>query len=285
MVSEIKNKSWFRRHWIISIFLGLFILGLFGSIFDTDSESSLTGEVVNEQFEEKDNVIVLNTQTQDSVEACNPNYQCGEWSECSSSGTQIRTCTDLNNCNILTDKPEESQSCIYAYEEEQIEITKDVVNDQSDSGSSILITKSPIDMLPANEEIDTEWEIVGRKNASLIKVTGFDSGAKLKIYRLEGTILSEGYVFVYKFDSITNADSYYQSEVDFTKEERGYTEISSPINEECFAIKSGDYLQGYYKWAVCKKANIVFISEVDSFSNWRTNYYEDLAEITTKRIR
>lgn len=113
------QKSWFRRHWILSIFLGLIVLGIIGSLFGGDSDSDLTGDVINEQSREQDNVI------QDSVEACNPNWQCGEWSECGSSGTQIRTCTDLNNCNILTDKPEESQSCIYAYEEEQIEISMD----------------------------------------------------------------------------------------------------------------------------------------------------------------
>ena len=147
-----------------------------------------------------------------------------------------------------------------------------------------LITKSPEEMLPSDTEIDTKWKIVNRKERS-IEATGFDSGAELEIDRLDGYSLSTGYVKVYKFDSVSNANSYYGSEVDFTKEERGYTEISSPVsNAECFAVKSGDYLEGYYRWAICKKLNIVFISEVDSFSNWRTGYYDDLAEITAKRI-
>jgi len=115
----MNKENWFRKHWILSIFLGLIVLGIIGSLFGGDSDSDLTDDVVNEQSGEQDNVI------QDSIEACNPNWQCGEWSECSSSEKQTRTCTDLNNCNILTDKPEESQSCIYAYEEEQIEVSID----------------------------------------------------------------------------------------------------------------------------------------------------------------
>ena len=46
---EEKKKSWFRRHWILSIFLGLIVLGMIGSLFGGDSESDLTGDVVNEQ--------------------------------------------------------------------------------------------------------------------------------------------------------------------------------------------------------------------------------------------
>ena len=34
---KVEEKNWFRRHWIISIFLGLFVLGIVGSLFD-DSE-------------------------------------------------------------------------------------------------------------------------------------------------------------------------------------------------------------------------------------------------------
>ncbi len=43
---------------------------------------------------------------------CTPSWSCSEWSECSSTTlTQTRTCTDLNECNVITDKPAENQSC------------------------------------------------------------------------------------------------------------------------------------------------------------------------------
>lgn len=43
------QKSWFRRHWILSIFLGLIVLGIIGSLFRGDSEQTdLTGKVIDE---------------------------------------------------------------------------------------------------------------------------------------------------------------------------------------------------------------------------------------------
>ncbi len=57
MVSEVKEKNWFARHWIVSIFLGLIIFGIIGAMFGGDSESNLTGNAVNEQL--ADNVIGL----------------------------------------------------------------------------------------------------------------------------------------------------------------------------------------------------------------------------------
>jgi len=45
---------------------------------------------------------------------CTENWDCGEWSACDG-GTQIRTCTDLNNCGTTFDKPDESRSCEVGY--------------------------------------------------------------------------------------------------------------------------------------------------------------------------
>lgn len=42
---------------------------------------------------------------------CSPNWDCETWSNCSSSGTQTRTCIDSNSCGIDTDKPHESRNC------------------------------------------------------------------------------------------------------------------------------------------------------------------------------
>jgi len=213
MVTEIKEKEWydwFKRHWIISIFLGLIVLGMLSSIFDSGNNSEITGNVVNEQggqlqmnlyttdggleefpFKVKESIensnvfdywkltnkekadfiyyssenygaflntleleslkesaeekcgnkfipqemilgseegvilwigadggkiicdVVLTEPLQKKVETCTPNWNCNSWSECSSSGIQKRTCTDANNCNVLTNKPQESQSCEY----------------------------------------------------------------------------------------------------------------------------------------------------------------------------
>lgn len=49
---------------------------------------------------------------------CNPNWKCSSWSECSSSGTQTRTCTDSNDCWTNSGKPSETQTCTYKVKEE-----------------------------------------------------------------------------------------------------------------------------------------------------------------------
>jgi hypothetical protein len=43
--------------------------------------------------------------------ACTPNWDCTDWSVCSSFGTQTRSCTDANYCGVTTGKPAESQTC------------------------------------------------------------------------------------------------------------------------------------------------------------------------------
>ena len=47
---------------------------------------------------------------------CTPNWQCGNWSNCTGNGVgggqQTRDCSDSNRCGITTDKPITTQSCI-----------------------------------------------------------------------------------------------------------------------------------------------------------------------------
>lgn len=55
------------------------------------------------------NQIQQNTQ-QIAQNTCVQNWQCTAWTACENS-QQTRTCTDLNNCGIATNKPSETQSC------------------------------------------------------------------------------------------------------------------------------------------------------------------------------
>lgn len=50
-------------------------------------------------------------ETQIQTPECISDWECSDWSECSSFGTQTRKCIDNNNCGVVTDKPAESQSC------------------------------------------------------------------------------------------------------------------------------------------------------------------------------
>jgi len=44
---------------------------------------------------------------------CIEDWVCGNWSACSVSGTQVRTCKENNNCSWAKNKPEEGQFCTY----------------------------------------------------------------------------------------------------------------------------------------------------------------------------
>ena len=48
----MEDKNWFRRHWIISIFLGLFVIGIIGAISE-ETDSGITGKVTQEKYTEK----------------------------------------------------------------------------------------------------------------------------------------------------------------------------------------------------------------------------------------
>jgi hypothetical protein len=43
--------------------------------------------------------------------ACAENWRCGEWTECTIEGIQVRACSDLNKCGTSVSKPAEIQSC------------------------------------------------------------------------------------------------------------------------------------------------------------------------------
>jgi len=60
---EIK-KNWFVKHWIISIFLGLIVLGMIGSMFEGNSKLDLTGKVINDNS--NNNVINLGSSQGDN---------------------------------------------------------------------------------------------------------------------------------------------------------------------------------------------------------------------------
>ncbi len=44
---------------------------------------------------------------------CTENWNCEDWSSCSEQESQTRTCTDLNSCGTIKEKPTSTQSCTY----------------------------------------------------------------------------------------------------------------------------------------------------------------------------
>lgn len=44
---------------------------------------------------------------------CTESWSCNDWSECKQNGKKTRSCSDVNNCGTVKDKPDESRSCTY----------------------------------------------------------------------------------------------------------------------------------------------------------------------------
>src|SRR3989344_2413971 len=105
MSVETKKQNWFRKHWIISIFLGLFVIGVINGFF-SNNDSNITGNVVNEE---------ISNPPQEEVKTCVPDWSCSSWLACESSGTQKRTCVDSNNCGTNEGKLSETQKCDYQF--------------------------------------------------------------------------------------------------------------------------------------------------------------------------
>ena len=273
MVIKTKNKNWFRRHWIISIVLGLIILGTIGNISNGNISNINSQSKQTEESKE-------NLQIQDSVEVCNPNWQCKEWSECSSSGIRTRTCTDSNNCNILTDKPEESQSCTFKIS---------------------LITKSPEDMLPLPSELPTEYSIGKKKDitkespiiTSRNAEEGFDSGKQLSISKYKiGTYTVTDYIEitfgVYKFVDSNYASNFKNTVMNAVKNDGGYTELSVSANAECFSWKEDyGYSAGRIGQSICYNKNVVYWVDVTITNSFKqpNNYLKDMIKIVDAKVR
>jgi Putative peptidoglycan binding domain len=70
------------------------------------SDTTLDKDLVRQQIE----ITKLGT----TPTVCTPDWSCTAWNQCSASGSQVRTCTDLNACNVSTGEPTLSQSCASA---------------------------------------------------------------------------------------------------------------------------------------------------------------------------
>lgn len=107
METEIKKQNWFRRHWIVSIFLGLIVLGIFNSFLlsitgntvdENQNNADLTGNVVNEQVDESP----TETTTTKTIYVCPDGSQVSDSSQCSSASAQTQENTQNNVQNTQT---------------------------------------------------------------------------------------------------------------------------------------------------------------------------------------
>ncbi len=278
-MDEKKEKNWFRKHLVLTIVLGvpigIILIGIFWGIISNIGEgNNITGDVIS------DNIENINEQVQ--KESCVPDWQCSSWSECSKSGIQTRVCTDSNDCNVLTNKPDESQFCTYELS---------------------FITKSPDEMLPTPPELPTEYSIGEKeditKESPVITSTnaqeGFDSGKRFDISKYKvgmGGYTITDYIEItfgiYKFDDSNYASDFQSTIVNEIKNEGGYSELSVSSDAECFAWKQDyGYSGGRIGSSICHNANVIYwidVSMVNTFKN-PDGILKDMVKIIDKRVR
>jgi hypothetical protein len=76
--------------------------------------SGLRNSAVQEYISSSSSVSTSVSTTTTVSTTCTTNWTCSSWGSCSSLGTRTRTCTDRNNCSILSGKPAESETCLNA---------------------------------------------------------------------------------------------------------------------------------------------------------------------------
>ncbi|MFH1365588.1 MAG: hypothetical protein ABIH28_03325 [archaeon] len=59
MAIEIKQKNWFKRHWIVSIILGILILGAIGSMFEETESTQGKVKLLNSTNDQKDTESII----------------------------------------------------------------------------------------------------------------------------------------------------------------------------------------------------------------------------------
>jgi hypothetical protein len=85
-----------------------------GNICDTTPEIVVIGPIINitnntVPDDNSSKKICMNPLTIEFI--CEPNWECGGWSECSENGIKVRTCEDTNNCSLDYGKPIEMTNC------------------------------------------------------------------------------------------------------------------------------------------------------------------------------
>jgi hypothetical protein len=276
MVTETEKQNWFRKHWIISIFLGLIVLGMIGSIFDSEDKSEITGNVINEQTQQPNQTSQTEEQIQEEVKTCVPNWNCGSWTECSKSGTQTRTCTDSNNCGTTLGKPSETQTCTYQYQYQLEDILP---------LTSSFPTKYTRDGVEEIEADDGNLKAYDTNN-------GFVEGKRYLFskYEIGGYSVKDYFdveIMFYEFEDLQDAINFKVEIEDYMEEHGGYSEIKLDTEGNCFNTKEDfGYSGGNVVSSTCQKGNIIYwtiLSITNSFKD-SEDYIEEFIDVVENKF-
>ncbi|MFH1256778.1 MAG: hypothetical protein V1494_05815 [Candidatus Diapherotrites archaeon] len=154
------------------------------------------------------------------------------------------------------------------------------------------------DLLPTREEVNSEYKKEAQENESYniegffpnyqsqgLKTTGFVEGAVNDWYISEGSTITDGYIYLLKFDSVQNTKTFFDNLVLMIKNEGGYKEKKIfSIDAECFGLEGGDFYAGYYVDYYCIKKNVLFNTEVITWKKSRFGDAETWAKSIAKKI-
>lgn len=126
-----------------------------------------TGNVASATRKQLNNIYGCSALT-----GCFPNWVCSAWGNCSSA-KQTRTCKDVSNCNVLRDKPLESQECLVSKLELLGNGQKQKVT--INAGDSVLLSWSSGNMVSCTA--GGNW--IGIKNAQGTESTGYLLASKI----------------------------------------------------------------------------------------------------------
>ena len=221
MKKEKKQKQWYKRWWAITlfIFIGIIIIGSFFGDKNTQNSSKLSDENI-----------------------CTPNWQCTEWSECSQTGTQTRTCSDSINCGILTGKPKESQSCTPSKTTYPLEVT---IN-------SVRTAKVITGMAGAFIDAPKEGEIALIIDFS-IKNLGIDPSYDFNPNYMK-VIDSKGYSYGYSWDSSSLSKFFDMGTIPEGQIRSGELAFNVPETETKFSLVAESFFGGYQGYVELTKS-------------------------------
>lgn len=173
-----------------------------------------------------------------AIEVCNENWNCSAWSTCSN-GKQFRVCEDLNNCEIVKNRPYTQKSCIEvefvendSYFEENNSVNNSANNTNNSNielgESSLKINCSEdINSFISASETCSPFRTICNSSLNVFGVGVFENVTTN--YEIKG-LESENCIFYFEYANIT---IYYSSEFEKAALNEGVTkeQIDAQLEE------------------------------------------------------
>lgn len=249
MATEIKKKNWFRRHLIISIFLGIATLAFLNGFF-FGSDSSQEDSNINQQAISGENL---------------GSQQAGQ--------QQPTPSSDSTNSNVEQTNTIKEESLIKTNTQDFLPLRSELPTEYSFGDIEEITKESNI--------LVSRGVAEGFDLGSKIEITSFEVGTfdvKDYIGRTVG---------VYKFNNFEYANMFYNNVVEGVKNDGGYKVISVFTKAECFGWKQDYGYEARLGDAICKNKNIVFWISISMSNTFKQPDYsvKEIVGIVDEKVK